>query len=155
MSKGFGAIEASLALKNEVTAISADADVEVESTSQPRGFRINSAGAVRDTVLEKWLEGIHFTKSDADPNCFLFVGHNEAGNSYKIRLLTPYRETIGVDDRLPFALDVWMDERKQLNFEWDTDGNYALRGFKRGDWIEDLQSWNIRGARRQSRRRAA
>ena len=44
---------------------------------------------------------------------------------------------------LAVALDLRVDGRKKLNFEWDTDGKYALRGFTRGEWFEDISAWNL------------
>lgn len=144
LSRKLDAIQASLELKHEVTEVPSDAEIEAEPTAAPRGFRIRTAQAVRNTVMEKWLEGRYFKRSESDPNCYSFVGQNEAGNQFKIRLLTPYRTAIGDDHRLPFALDVWVDEYKKLNFEWDAEGNYSLRGFKKGEWSDDLREWHIK-----------
>lgn len=76
-------------------------------------------------------------------NCFQFVGTTEAGLSIRIYFQTPYRATIATDGRLPFTLEIWVDGYKHLNFEWDSDGRYALRGFKKGEWIEDVANWRF------------
>jgi hypothetical protein len=145
LAQRFDAIHTSLALKSEVIAQSADTAVESEpqAVKQQGGYRIKSAVAVRDTVMKKWLEGRDLKASLDQPYSFRFEGFSEAGNAVILELLTPYRLKIGQDGRLPFALDVWVDGYKKLNFEWDADGNYALRGFKRGDWIEDLAEWHL------------
>jgi hypothetical protein len=143
MAQRFDAIQASLELKTEVAASPADREIDSEPAEQRRGFRLNAARSVRNTVMQKWLEGRDLKRMESDPNLYSFVGRNEAGTLLKIILTTPYRATIGQDSRMPFALDVWVDGYKKLNFEWDAEGTYALRGFTRGDWIEDLSEWRI------------
>jgi hypothetical protein len=144
LAERLDAIQSTLALKSEVTAQPEDNTVESEPPAiRKQGFRIKSAVAVRDTVMKKWLEGRDLKALVTEPYCYRFEGRSEAGNEVILELLTPYRSKIGQDGRLPFALDVWVDGYKKLNFEWDAEGNYALRGFKRGDWIEDLSDWRI------------
>ena len=144
MSKRFDAIQASLELKAEVPDTPSDEEIDNQPAIQPKGFRIKSAQAVRNTIMEKWLEGRNFDKSLGDPNCYVFIGRNELGNHFRIVLSTPYRISIADDGRLPFTLDIWVDGYKKLNFEWDAEGTYSLRGFTNGDWIEDLAVWNLR-----------
>jgi hypothetical protein len=146
LSGRLDAIHSTLIMKTELEAQPADKDFEAEPAAKKqsqRGFRIKSADAVRARVMEKWLEGRDFKRTSNDPNCYFFAGYTEAKVAYRVVLSTPYRASIGDDGRLPFALDVWLDGRKQLNFEWDTEGKYAIRGFTKGDWIEDLSNWNV------------
>jgi hypothetical protein len=144
LAERLDAIQSTLALKSEVTAQPEDSLVESEPPAiRKQGFRIKSAVAVRDTVMKKWLEGRELKALIDDAYCFRFEGRSEANTAIILELLTPYRKKLGQDGRLPFALDVWVDGYKKLNFEWDAEGNYALRGFKRGDWIEDLSDWRV------------
>jgi hypothetical protein len=142
------AISTGLGLNRELEAIVAKGDTEVETPAEvaaersPKGFRIQSASAVRNKVIEKWLDGRTFNRT-VDPGNFAYLGKGEAGDQYLVMLQTPYRNTIGTDGRLPFTLDVWVNNYKRLNFEWDSEGQYALRGFKKGDWVEDLSEWKI------------
>jgi hypothetical protein len=122
-----------------------DVDVEKEINSQPQTnkTRLSIAETVRATVLAKWQEGRTFRKTEEDANCFTFKSAAQAGVTYEIYLRTPYRRSLGSDKSLPYTLEIWADGYKKLNFEWDTDGNYALRGFKRGDWVEDISLWQF------------
>lgn len=137
-------LETTLLSKN---AIDRATDTEVEPEAQPERqsakTRLKMAEAVRDAVLKKWLEGRTFSKEQSDANIYVFKGVSNSATTYEIWLSTPYRNGIGSDGSLAFTLEVWADNYKKLNFEWDTDGNYALRGFKKGEWVDDLWSWNF------------
>jgi hypothetical protein len=140
------AISTGLGLNRELEAVVAKGDVEVETPAEvaaersPKGFRIQSASAVRNKVMEKWLDGRTFNRT-VDPGNFAYMGRGETGDQFLVVLQTPYRNTIGTDGRLPFTLEVWVNNYKKLNFEWDSEGQYALRAFKKGDWVEDLAEW--------------
>jgi hypothetical protein len=142
---GIEALKTYLRSTTEVTATQADAEIRDEpqgnQLSKPR--RLTLAENVRNTVMTKWLAGGYLSTSETDPNVFRFSGTSLAGEKIALTLHTPYRKALGHDGRLPFALDVWVNARKHLNFEWTTDGDYALRGFTRGEWIEDLANWNF------------
>jgi hypothetical protein len=155
MSRRFDAIQASLELKTEVATTSADREIESEPVEPRRGFRLNAARSVRNTVVQKWLEGRHLKRMDSDPNLYSFIGKNEIGTLIKVVLTTPYRASIAQDGRMPFALDVWVDNYKKLNFEWNAEGTYALRGFTKGDWIEDLSEWRVEPITSDSAQRKA
>jgi hypothetical protein len=151
LARRLDVITATLQLTNELETNQTNADKEIDdpeavvAASKPapqRGFRIPAAVSVRDVVMAKWLEGRTLQRSTSDPNTYYFNGFH-AGRSYRVVLQTPYRVSFSLDGRLPFTLDVWMDGRKHLNFEWDSEGQYALRGFTKGDWIEDLSTWNV------------
>lgn len=105
--------------------------------------RRKQAEAVRNATIEKWLTGTLFVRSDNDPNNFEFGGVAESGASIRLFLRTPYRATFATDGRLHYTLEAWVDGRKHLNFEWDTQGNYALRGFRKGGWVEDVAYWTF------------
>lgn len=131
-------------------------DSEIDSdqpAGQSRMTRVKLAEQVRNAVVDKWLGGRDLYKSNVDPNCYAFEGFNEPGEELRLLFQTPYRVSLGQDGRLPFTLEVWVNGYKKLNFEWDSEGRYALRGFKRGDWIEDIANWNLRGARKKRSRR--
>ncbi len=151
-------IHAAVKLTHEVTARSLQPDIEVveEPADQrpSRATRKDFASQASNAVLQKWTEGRTLTVASDDPNCYSFVGRNPSGTKIELYLTTPYRRSIGSDGRLPFALDVWVDGRKHLNFEWDFDGNYALRGFKRGEWFEDIVGWNFIGVQAETVRAA-
>ena len=89
------------------------------------------------------------------PGWFHFVGVNEQQQKLQVMLLTPYRAEYGSDKRLAFALDVWVEGYKKLNFEWNSEGEYALRGFKKGDWIEDLAEWRVKPVLQQAQKQSA
>jgi hypothetical protein len=139
----------------EVTSARSDTEVvsEPPTASQPsKKTRLTEAENVRNSILQKWLSGGYLSMSSADPHVFVFTGVSLAGEKITCQLHTPYRQQIGIDGRLPFALDVWVNTRKHLNFEWNTEGSYALRGFTRGEWIEDIAHWNFPiGANSQER----
>lgn len=138
---------ASVAVDEEMNA---DRDENGADRGQAKN-RLQLAESVRSAVVEKWLGGMIFQRSERDPNIYVFSGHSDGGNDYRIMLHTPYRECLGSDGRMPFAMDVWMNGRKHLNFEWDSDGKYALRGFRRGEWIEDVAMWRLQvGAAQQA-----
>ncbi len=82
-------------------------------------------------------------RRDHEPNSFYYEATANSQVKYKIVLQTPYRSTIGEDGRMAYTLDIWADGYKKLNFEWDMSGNYALRGFKKGDWVEDIALWHF------------
>ena len=142
----FEALHAMLKPTEAVTSLAVDAEI-TEDTNGDRELpktRLGLSETVRSAVMEKWLLGMFFTRSARDPNIYEFDGHSEAGSTYHITLTTPYRASLGQDGRLPFALDIWVNGRKHLNFEWDSEGKYALRGFKKGEWIEDVAEWRLR-----------
>jgi hypothetical protein len=122
-----------------------DTDVEaepaIETTS--RKTRLAMAESVREMVLDRWLTGRVFRRDIDDPNAFEYYGTSPSGELIYLYLQTPYRQKLGIDGRLPYTLEIWVNKYKQLNFEWDIEGNYALRGFKKGDWIEDVATWNM------------
>ncbi len=145
-------------LKSTIQRGAAD-DEDIESdqvVGQSRMTRVKMAEQVRSTVVERWLTGREFVKSATDANCYSFHGVNEQDEVLRIVLQTPYRASIGHDGRLPFTLEIWVDGYKKLNFEWDSEGGYALRGYKKGDWFEDVAGWNLRAvAGAEKRRRTA
>ena len=127
-------------------------DPEVEASQQAEAAaqskmtpttRLGWATQARDAVVAKWLDGRDLKPSTADANVYEYQGRNGDGQLFALKFLTPYRASAETDGRLPFALDLWVENRKKLNFEWDTDGNYALRGFTRGTWFEDIAYWNL------------
>lgn len=148
----FEALHATLKSTELVTSAVADSEI-VEDTNGQKELpktRLRLAEVVRSAVMDQWLMGMTFKPSTRDPNIYEFEGHSEAGSDYFIILTTPYRSSLGQDGRMPFALDIWVNNRKHLNFEWDAEGKYALRGFKKGDWIEDVGEWRMRvGAAQQ------
>jgi hypothetical protein len=149
-------IHSSIKLTNEVEAGGEDPDVSVEAVAPPnRGFKLKTAQDVAKIAQDKWLEGFQFKRFPNDGGCFTFRGKSEGELEIKINLLTPYRSQIGMDGRMPYAVDLWVDGRKHLNFEWDTAGQYAVRGFRKGDWIEDVLNWRFKGDLSVSQNRAA
>jgi len=148
----FEALHAMLKPTEAVTSLADDAEI-TEDTNGERELpktRLGLSETVRSAVMEKWLQGMSFAPSERDANVYEFEGHSEAGSTYYITLTTPYRASLGQDGRLPFALDIWVNGKKHLNFEWDSEGKYALRGFKKGEWIEDVSMWRLeRGAAQQ------
>jgi hypothetical protein len=134
--------------KYEVSANGTDHEVqETTGVDAPKKtFRLKSATSVADRVLEKWQLGTLFRMDPKRPGCFNFEGTNEQQQIFRVALLTPYRAdySSGTDKRMAFALDVWVDNKKKLNFEWNSEGEYALRGFTKGDWIEDLAEWRVK-----------
>ncbi|MEZ5851497.1 MAG: hypothetical protein R3D68_12705 [Hyphomicrobiaceae bacterium] len=122
---------------------SIESEPEVETPGKTRVTRLLVAQQVRNAVVEKWLDGRYLRPCDDDRGCFEFDGYNQAGDAFVLRFQTPYRATIGDDGRLPFTLEVWVAGYKKLNFEWDSEGKYALRGFTRGDWVEDVAQWGL------------
>lgn len=101
------------------------------------------ANNVRQAVVEKWLEG-KALKPDADePHVFVFRGYNHAGEHHFIQFQPPYRRSLRDDGRMAFTVEVWVNSRKKLNFEWDSDGRYQLRGFTKGEWFSDVADWSL------------
>ena len=133
---------------NSVDGQPDDQEVGAEDPAIATGRRprLAMAGSVRDTALDRWMKGRDFKRHPDDPSICYYYGRAPGDESPYIYIVlqTPYRYAYGVDGRLPFTLDIWVNRRKHLNFEWDVEGNYALRGFKRGDWIEDVATWNMR-----------
>jgi hypothetical protein len=158
LSRRLDTISIALRSTNSVDSQPDDVDVETETSSDgpSRRTRLAMAESVRDTVLDRWLTGRMFVRHSSDPNAFHFYGMSPSNEAIYLFFQTPYRQRLGTDGRLPYTLDVWVDRYKKLNFEWDIEGNYALRGFKKGDWIEDVATWNMtpialeEGARRQA-----
>lgn len=144
----FEALHELLRPTEAVTSLPADTDINGD-TGESNGERVaprrrlHFAQSVRSSVVEKWLEGMTFHRSTGDANVYCFDGHNETEDQYRIVFYTPYRFNIGDDGRMPFALDIWVNGRKHLNFEWDSEGKYALRGFKRGEWVHDVSEWRL------------
>lgn len=133
-----------------------DGDIESDqSVGQSRKTRVHLAEQVRNAVIERWLNGQEFVRSATDPNSYVYEGSNEAGEAIRLLFQSPYRAGLGEDGRLPFTLEVWVDGYKKLNFEWNSEGGYSLRGFKRGDWIEDIANWNLRATGTKRNRRVA
>jgi hypothetical protein len=146
MADRIDALQAYLKPTEEVKEAIADSEVEEEqSTKQPKQRKLQLAQQVRNAVIQKWLEGEQLRRTESDPNCYEFNGLSGAGEKIRLLLLTPYRKSLGEDGRLNFALDVWVNNKKHLNFEWGAEGQYALRGFKRGDWIAEVSEWTIVG----------
>lgn len=140
------ALQGMLRSTEQVETLEEDTEVEAEPPGVPpksNRVRLNLAEQVRETVLKRWVEGRDLKRSSSDPNCYEYYGRNSAGHLFRVLLQTPYRESIGLDDRMPFTLELWVDRRKKLNFEWDSEGRYALRGFRRGDWFEDVANWEL------------
>ncbi len=142
---GIESLKTYLKSTTEVTAIQADTEIREELQAAPlsKPRRLTLAENVRNSVMTKWLAGGYLLKSESDPNVFRFFSNSLTGEKIALVLHTPYRTSLGKDGRLPFALDVWVNNKKHLNFEWNTEGAYALRGFTRGDWIEDVAMWSF------------
>lgn len=139
-------IHTSVRLIHEVNGGDADQEVEQEPTQdapRAKAYRYHMAKSASDKVMEKWVEG-SLKQDQVSPGIFTFNGFNDGGNKYYISLSTPYRPGFGTDGRMAYALEVWSDGYKKLNFEWTHDGQYKLRGFTKGDWVEDLSVWLIR-----------
>ncbi|MFV0295265.1 MAG: hypothetical protein ACK5JT_04005 [Hyphomicrobiaceae bacterium] len=141
-----GRLEALQVLLKSTEEVSGETDAEVaadDDMARPvtRQTRLSQAENVRNAVVNKWIEGRPLTQ--VAMNCFQFEGTAESGNAIRLYFQTPYRPTIATDGRLPFTLEVWVNNRKHLNFEWDADGRYRLRGFKRGEWIADVAEWQF------------
>ena len=121
-----------------------DPEIEAEAVKgMSKKTRLALATQARDMVVKQWLEGRSLKPSGDDLNVYEFLGKNPGDQKFKLRFFTPYRSTAESDGRLPFALDLWVDDYKKLNFEWDTEGKYSLRGFTRGNWFEDVALWNL------------
>ncbi|HRD77446.1 MAG TPA: hypothetical protein PK264_16185 [Hyphomicrobiaceae bacterium] len=144
----FDAIHKLLQATHEVSNQVADSEIAEDEASQrpPRMTRVQYARAIATKVTEQWLSGRTLRSLADSPHVFEFEGALANGQHFKLRFGTPYRQGIGVDGRLPFTLDVWVDGYKHLNYEWDTDGNYALRGFKKGsgEWLVELAAWGLK-----------
>lgn len=121
----------------------AEIDQDAQTEKQKPTTRLKIAEGVRAKVIEKWLEGRTFRRWGEDPNCFVFLACANSSTNYEIWLGTPYRNAHGSDGSLAYTLEIWADGYKKLNFEWDMDGNYALRGYKKGDWAVDLLEWDF------------
>lgn len=141
----FESLENVFKSQNDVTIAASDGDVDTDA-EVPKLTRRKMAEAVRDTVVTKWLSGTVLARSEGDPNVFRFSGSTLSNNAVVINFQTPYRSSMGSDGRLHYTLEVWIDGYKKLNFEWNTEGDYALRGFKKGEWIEDVTEWNMQGS---------
>jgi hypothetical protein len=143
--------------QHEVAANGTDQDIQepTEATPQPKSFRLKSATSVADRVIEKWLTGTVLRMEPKRPGYFKFEGANEQAQKFELVLLTPYRTEYGSDKRMAFALDIWVDGYKKLNFEWNSEGEYALRGFRKGDWIEDLAEWRVKPILQQAQTQSA
>lgn len=120
-----------------------DKDIAPDTSGSSRRVRLNLVENVRRAVLEKWVEGRTLSRAARDPNCYVFHGRSESGELIDILLQTPYRASIGSDGRMPFTIELWVDKYKKLNFEWDSDGRYALRGYKPGDWFAEIAEWAL------------
>jgi len=145
----FDTLESIFHSQTAITSQPEDPDLAGEPKEEMSGrvSRLKIAEAVRDATMKQWLTGMSFAIADIgdryDPNIFEFIGTAESGTRFRLLLRTPYRAAYGSDGRLAYALEVWVNGYKHLNFEWDSDGNYALRGFKRGDWNEDIVNWQF------------
>lgn len=137
------ALQTLLKSTEEVADRAADDAIAADpsSTEPSRKTRLWLAEQVRNSVVSKWLDGRFLVQKQS--NCFQYIGRTEAGVEINLIFQTPYRESLGQDGRLPFTLEAWVDGYKHLNFEWDSEGKYALRGFKRGEWIEDVARWTF------------
>lgn len=146
LSRRLDTISIALRSTHSVDSRPDDADVENEppSSAPSRRTRLAMAESVRDVVLDRWLAGTYFLPHDGDRNTFHYYGMSETDEAIYLYLQTPYRQGVGIDERLPYTLQIWVNRYKKLNFEWDIEGNYALRGFKKGDWIDDVANWNLK-----------
>jgi hypothetical protein len=146
MADRLDALQAYLKPTDEVKEAAVDTEIEEDqSTTKPsKQTRLQLAQQVRNAVVQKWLDGNQLRPTESDPNCYSFTGLSGAGEKISVQLMTPYRKALGTDGRMSFALDVWVNGKKHLNFEWGSDGQYALRGFKRGDWIAEVGYWTLR-----------
>lgn len=141
-----GRLEALQTLMKSTEEVSGEVDSEVGEDDKSeaiatRRTRLTLAEQVRNAVVAKWLEGRPLVQVSI--NCFQFVGTTESGLAVRLVFQTPYRPTVATDGRLPFTLEVWIDGYKHMNFEWDSDGKYRLRGFKKGDWIAEVAQWQF------------
>lgn len=153
LAQRFDSLEASMRLQQSVDSVPEDETIETEAEDaalSPK-TRLDWANQVRNAIVGKWLDGRTLTPTAADPHELYFEGHNEAGSKYRIHFRTPYRRSLGQDGSLPFTAELWVDDYKKLNFEWDSEGNYKLRGFRKGDWFADVADWNLSPTVREQR----
>lgn len=145
MSARFDVLNSSLQLNHMVKDQPQDTDIADGQTDtvQPTQTRLSMANAIRQAIVAKWLEGTTLRPRQGEPHIFEFRGHSPAGECHFILFQTPYRHALISDGRMPFTVEVWVDNYKKLNFEWDSLGNYQLRGFKRGEWFADIAEWSL------------
>ncbi len=120
-----------------------------QSTLTPTGTKLRKLVAlrVRDTVMEKFVEGGWFKE---DPNArHVYVFNRKSTNRLLIRidLQTPYRDPALKGQ---YTLNVWVDGKKKLNLEWRSGAEPNLRFLNAGDWVDVVTNWKFAGAKKSA-----
>jgi hypothetical protein len=103
--------------------------------------RLFIASGVREAVLKKFLDGSWFVES-AEPHIFWCEPFLRSGEAVRLQLQTPYRER-RERERLDYVLEIWIDNWKVFNFEWDR-GREWVRYLKAGPWVDQIAGWKVR-----------
>lgn len=89
----------------------------------------------------KWLEvsGVRVMSANSGP--FLFLYRTPFNNPEKVRPARNYVQALGrqYGTNLPYGLDIYYNDRKVMNLEWDLTGRHCLVSYRRGPWEEELR----------------
>lgn len=109
--------------------------------SQKRLKRAQALLLVKDTVLSKFLSGI-FVEAPRDSHIFEFEGTFDGRVTLSLRLSTPYRARNR--EGSPYILEIWDENGKVLNFEWDEGGEAVVRTcLRRKEWEQLIFDWRL------------
>ena len=118
---------------------------EVEATTERRSVRMFFAEEVQATVLEKFESGQWFVEDRDFHHNFVFDGTSASGSHFVIKLMTPYRQPHQPDGLHDYVLEVRVDDRRAMRFEWDAEEGRPSKLFlsRSRAWIDDIKSWNF------------
>ncbi len=118
-----------------------------QSTLTPTGTQLRKLVAlrVRDTVMEKFVEGGWFKEDQKTRHLYVFNRKSTNKLQIEIDLETPYRDPAL---RGKYTLHVWVDGKKKLNLEWCKGAEPNLRFLNAGDWVDAVTNWKFAGARK-------
>lgn len=131
-------------------------DNEVNSTSPapPPAPAITATGTklrklvalrVRDSVMEKFVEGGWFKEDEKVRHVYQFKKNSTNRMLIEMELETPYRDE---KQRPCYVLQIWVDDKKKMNLEWSVGNDANLRYLNAGDWVEALTNWKFLGPRK-------
>lgn len=113
----------------------------------PTGTQLRKLVAlrVRDSVMEKFIEGGWFKEDGKTRHLYVLNRTSTTRLQVEIDLQTPYSDP---RQRGSYTLHVWVDGRKKLNLEWRSGAEPNLRYLNAGDWVDIVTNWKFHNNRR-------
>ena len=119
--------------------------VEEEAVGEKKSVRLFFAEQVRETVMERFEAGRWFQELPDQRHAYIFDATSQSGVRYVMRLQTPYRFPYQRDDLHDYVLDIRVNGKKAILFQWDIEGErpHHLYLSRSREWINEIKGWSF------------